>query len=253
MVRVGGLLAVAVISVASHTSLLGAAEPKTLSPPSFLYLPSQNDNSALSMDCDGQPPFSTLHCSFTQVTVSRSSQTEEKRQSFVKDLSSAPWTELQKTLAEMCPKLDGRAPEMLMPDPGSAKAASRAELISRARPLCACKDVTCARAEFATFFGGLERDQCAVWTNAFERDFTRAPGERKWVSNPGPQGLCNVVDVVVIESDESGWLWTYTQTRVTLDRSNKLCESKEPNLKMVYSSHAVDTGFAKCSSIKFGL
>lgn len=204
------------------------------------------------MDCDGEPPFSTIHCKFTQATVTRSSPTEDERRKMIDALKAEPWEKLRMSLNEICRKIREQSPANLPPKEGSDKAASWVQFLERAKPLCACQTAECARQQFTTFFTGLEDGLCKVRTNTFEREFTRTPGRKKWISNPGPEGICDAVTVIVIEAEESGYLWTYTQTRVTADTTSELCKGFEFNVPVVYSWKALETVFADCKSIKFG-
>lgn len=68
--------------------------------PSFTYLPSREDNSALSMECDGRRPFDEMRCTFTQVTVSKPSVDDTKElEESLRELGTAREAELRKPQA----------------------------------------------------------------------------------------------------------------------------------------------------------
>jgi len=226
--------------------------------PYFFYLPSQDDNSALSMECHGTPPFNSMSCRFTQVTVSRPASGDAKsQQEAIAELDSMPWDKLRALRDDMCGNLN--APKTrewrLIPRQGSAKAAGQARALAMIRPICGCRDAACVRAQFSAYLA-LERETCKVWVNTFDVDFKRASRERRWVSNSEPEGLCNVVTAIVIEQeagDKAGVKWTYTQTRLAADTTSPLCKAFELNVPAVNSWKALGTISLDCKSIEFGL
>lgn len=68
-----------------------------------------------------------------------------------------------------------------------------------------------------------ERDEraCRISTQRFTVDLERI-GPTRWTGNV-PQSGCASVTTVVLDADASFTGWTYTQTRVAVDRSDPLC------------------------------
>lgn len=235
-------------------SLLEAAAPSSAkqreTSPGFFYLPSRTENSAVTLDeCDGDPPYLHLVCHFTQVGVSRDNADELAKSQ--KELSSAPDVEIAKGLAGLqkeCP--------VKMADGYSSLSAEKKAAADRTSTLfadvCACRDVSC----FRTAMGRLIEDQadtCRVWTYHFTLELDRVIGERKWISNPGPQGLCNMVTVVVIEEDrDRPSLWSYTQKRITVDRSGEFCKNLDAEQTLVNTWNAPSSILINCKKIEFG-
>lgn len=67
-----------------------------------------------------------------------------------------------------------------------------------------------------------EARTCSTFTQTFSLDFQKI-GKGKWLSNPGPGGLCQIVKIYELEGE--GGLWTLTETRVTAgETKGPLCE-----------------------------
>ncbi len=63
---------------------------------------------------------------------------------------------------------------------------------------------------------------CSTFTQTFSLDFQKI-GKGKWLSNPGPGGLCQIVKLYELQGD--GLLWTMTETRVTAgETEGPICE-----------------------------
>jgi hypothetical protein len=218
--------------------------------PGFYYLPSQTENSAVTLDeCEGDPPYLHLVCHFTQVGVSRKS-----REDVAKDrqqTSAIPDAEAAKELASIqknCPMQKAIGYAGLSPE----KRAAVDQVSSLFGAVCGCREVSCLRATMGKVIDD-EADTCKVWTYHFTLEFDRVIGERKWISNPGPQGLCNMVTAVVIEEDrDHPFLWTYTQKRITVDRSGEFCKNLDPEQTMVNSWNTPSSILMNCKKIEFG-
>ena len=232
----------------------GRVEAKDLaSPPHFYYLANQHENSALSMDCEGDPPYLSIRCHFTQVVVSRQKQAPPSQKDIAEFLAE-PWEKVRKLRDDMCTTVGrGPAADSLPPAPGSAKAAARTHYLSVVKPMCACSDAPCVWRVMQSI---VNEQTCTVWANTFDLSFSRAPGERKWISDSKPEGLCNVVTIAVIEldpKDTSEVLWTYTQTRLTADKTSSLCQHLEIGVPLVNSWRAAGSSLLDCKFVTFGL
>jgi hypothetical protein len=68
---------------------------------------------------------------------------------------------------------------------------------------------------------------CGLLVEPFSLDFKKT-GKGQWLSNPGPQGVCNVVRTYVLRRDEkndfAGSLWTITETMVARGVESPLCK-----------------------------
>ena len=185
-IRLGGV----VILVALPRVTVLAQEVELV--PNFFHLPSQDDISAISMDCDGTPPFTRMHCRFTQLAVSRPGPSDGKsHQEALAELERMPWPELRAMRDDMCKNLDTNlgSDQQLLPNDGSQKAATRARTIAMVKQLCQCTEATCARRELSSYVA-LARETCKVWMNSYEADFKRASTMRRWVSDSTPYGSC---------------------------------------------------------------
>ncbi len=75
-----------------------------------------------------------------------------------------------------------------------------------------------------------ERRTCGIFIQDFSLDFQKI-GKRKWLSNPGPSGFCNIMKVYELVGEPEHDLWTLTETRVTAGRTEGLfCEGIEEEL-----------------------
>ncbi len=83
--------------------------------------------------------------------------------------------------------------------------------------------------------------------------------QKKWISNPGPQGLCNVVTVKTLEAPGEGYtLWKFTQVTVSVDVDTKrnnlgdqICGGIELNKPVIYSWDIPTDLIIDCQCIKY--
>lgn len=184
-----------------------AAEPKRERLPFFGHIANAKENSALSMDCEGDP-LGTIDCSFTQVTVSvRGAAEVEKARTEMKaeGLTPSQRAEIRST----CSKMKAAPPET-----PPQRAALTQLVIGRFARACACRDDRCFDRELIEALAAGER-KCKIWTHTFEARLNRVLGQRKWVGMSEATGICQAVNATVVESDEKGLYWTFTQTRLT--------------------------------------
>lgn len=79
-----------------------------------------------------------------------------------------------------------------------------------------------------------EKRTCTADTQSFSLTFQRI-GKWKWVSNPGPAGLCNILKVYELNGmseKRTGFtnLWKMTETRVSADSTPSMCKGVEEEL-----------------------
>lgn len=225
-----------------------------LGPPRFSHLPSKTENSALSMECEGSAPYSAITCHFTQVMISPPSADEIKSSdAAAKDLEGAPWEELRKLRKDACDNVLSAKSRINPPGLTAGKVALRNSFVGAMARACECRDAPCVRSVWISL---LRRRSCRVWANTFTVEFRRVPGEQKWISKAEPEGLCNVVTVIVIELDPTdtklGMKWTYSQTRVAVDTSSPLCKGFELNAPLANAWDEPSATMLTCDDFTFG-
>jgi hypothetical protein len=94
---------------------------------------------------------------------------------------------------------------------------------------------------------------CKITTNYFTKDFDRV-SKSKWLSNPGPRGLCNLVIVTTLErKDESNpYSIVYKQTKVDGD-TDDLCSSNQFHRPYIFSYKYPQNIKFKCEYFEPGL
>lgn len=100
----------------------------------------------------------------------------------------------------------------------------------------------------------LQSATCTISVKTFDQHFTRV-SQDKWLSNPGPVGLCNVVRIATLEKtpDIRSPLWTYTETVVTADQDETCKEWVKVGKTYISSWNAPRTfKFETCKYIEFG-
>jgi hypothetical protein len=228
-----------------------AADPPRESLPFFGHIASPQENSALSMDCDGDP-LGTIDCSFTQVSVTaeepakRTERLAKLRDEIAKarTVTAAERAEMR---SDMC-KREANPPAGL-----PERVAVWRKMVDAFAPACACKNDNCFDSEVLKAFIVLaEGRKCRVWTHNFNASMTRVRGERKWVGMSEPTGLCRTVNATVIESDDKGILWKFTQTRLTADTASEPCKDLAVNKPIVYSWDTEADALLDCDVIGFG-
>jgi hypothetical protein len=96
-----------------------------------------------------------------------------------------------------------------------------------------------------------EQDKCTAATSVFSADFVKV-SDRKWVSNNGPEGICGVVSVFILEREPNyDNLWTYTEKYIyTNNNADRICKLAHDSTSM-YSWNAGKTVRLKCEDFKF--
>lgn len=70
---------------------------------------------------------------------------------------------------------------------------------------------------------------CQVFVQSFSLEFKKI-GHRKWLSNPGPGGRCQILKIYELTGEESHNLWQMTETRVTAGSNEGICQDVEQEL-----------------------
>ncbi|WP_147446639.1 hypothetical protein [Corallococcus sp. CA047B] len=218
-----------------------------------MLIPAVDSNAWLTMDCTGEAPFKTIDCTFTQLSVTRKSDAEvaaevakektdiashmnEMRQGRSKACSAKIVSELRKDVA-------GKASDITE---GRRKALTTA--LDQFESMCACKDDVCLVDAYLRMKETTAKT-CHISSNAYTMSFTRM-SKTKWVNQPKPSGICNVVTAVVLERrDDSGLLWTYTQTRLAVDDENALCKGFDFTKPLVFATGGASAIALDCSAV----
>ncbi|MGI0014737.1 MAG: hypothetical protein ACREBU_15045, partial [Nitrososphaera sp.] len=196
------------------------------------FLGTNTDYAAIAMQCEGEPPYSKMTCSFTQTRIRQKdpATVEKERAELKANLEKMPEPELLKKF-KPGPKELAQYTEYKQ----SVLAASRAKDYVTAKRLAVqrafdssdamntCKDKPCL-IEALMRKSDDEQQTCSISSHNFSAEFKRI-GPHKWVSNQGPQGMCNVVLVQTLEHESNEpILWTFTQSTVTGDTSEPFCK-----------------------------
>ncbi len=201
-----------------------AAQAKDLMPPSYLLLGTFTSNSTLKFDCEGEgeAPYRAVACDLTLVSISRvTAEQKSKAKADLAQIDTMSDSDFRKAsqqladmdLANLRARMTKSTPEQAtyLSDLGEA-----VKLLQGSRGRQAIKAAGAKMNE-------LEENTCTVRLTRNQLRFQRV-SERRWVSNPGPQGLCNVVTVHVLENDPAGaFLWKFTETTVSADVEKKAC------------------------------
>lgn len=237
-----------------------AIPKKMINAPQFFNLGKANGNDILKMECQGQgDEYSNIDCEFTQLLIIKKTESElaeerEKRKQEYSKITNKEFNEAKKNLKlgeitkERRTLLDSLTPEKkkyteklfsLMENIRKSK--NKAELIK-------------ALEEFSEF----EDKCCTIRINTWKEQFQRT-SQFKWIANPGPQGLWNVVRISTLETNYDYYLsWKYTNVTVSADcdkkRNNffdKICNEIELNKPVIYSWDIPTESILDCQCIKY--
>lgn len=231
--------------------------------PHFSSIAAAENNSTLSMECTGSAPYAEIDCSFVQVVVATKNEDEinKKLIEFDKDFSNLKESEIVKKLEEPCTLSKGDYEKKydwhLLSNEKKKFIEDDFEKFSR---VCKClknssvligkNKKECITSEMKEL--ELKKiKSCRVWTNTFELSFKRVD-VNKWLSNPGPKGICDFVNIATIEKEEkSDFLWNFSQTRVTGDTKSDLCKGFDYNKPVVFSWKHPTQANVNCENITF--
>ncbi len=237
------------LSLVATVGLVLAADgagPERETLPFFVHIANSRDNSALSMECEGDP-LKTIECSFTQVTVTvyGAQQVEDARA----QMKQAPLTAAQRneTRQSLC------SPQTPPPSINGPleRVALKARVLAQFKRVCSCPDDACFDREIVDTLAAQER-KCKVWTHTFKATLKRVIGQHKWVGTSEPSGPCQAVNATVLESDEDGLFWTFTQTRLTADTTSRQCKGPSVSEPATYSSKINGAALLGCEVVEFG-
>jgi len=230
--------------------------------PQFFHLGRTNGNDVIKMECEGQPPnYIDIDCQFTQVSVFKKTPAElaeakkqrqkdydkmtpkdfnDTKNSF-KNIKKELTKERQALLNSMTPEKKLYSKRFVDSFEAMSSAKNKEELIKMMEDNYALDDKCC-------------EIRIHTWKNQFKRI-----SQLKWLSNPGPEGLCNVVRVFTLEANDDNYLlWKYTEVAVSVDvdkkrndLGDKICGEIELNKPAVYSWDIPTDFVGDCECIKY--
>jgi hypothetical protein len=218
--------------------------------PHFRLQGVRGTNSGLSMWCAGHEPYNEMDCSFTQIfihsTPSEITLTEKKNlvtegnKLTNKDFDIIKETDKEK----LSKKIDTSTREQ------KAYIQDSLKMIERLIKAQNKAQIINAMSDMIDFQGAT----CTISQQTFDRHFTKI-SKNKWIYNPGPVGLCNVVRIATLENTpEFPSLWTYIEKTEAFDNSDATCKEWVGNPKTFISSWDNPSGFKfdQCKYFQFG-
>ncbi len=222
-------------------------------PPHFNFMGSIGNNSAMAMKCYGEAPFQEIDCAFTQVMISATSAKDlaDRKVEAIKELEKVQQKEIQSLKKELT-ATDMEKFQNRMKNASPEQQAYAQDLVSIIKAITSSKDKVSLKKALLDQ-QDLEGATCSITLNTFEQHFSRI-SKNKWLYNPGPAGLCNVVRVSTLENSEAyPELWTYTSTTVTADKDPACQKWVEVGATMVTSWDSPKAfKFGQCKYIQIG-
>jgi hypothetical protein len=220
-------------------------------PPSFLTLASFDNNAKVHIECEGNAPYPVFDCTLTFLSIHHKTDAEAKQAqadlSQIDKVSDADIAKLKETYsAESIAKMQSR-----MARATPEQRAYMTEVVAMGKQITAAS--TRANLKLAmSKFNDMDQDTCGMRISQAKLTFSKA-GKHRWVYNPGPEGLCKVVQVGVLEVEHTA-LWKYTTTSVSADTDGQLCGTLKNSLNKpeVYSWDAPGTVATSCKFLDIG-
>jgi len=254
-------VAVLVAAVAPIAALAQPAGEKLQLAPMFVKMISQRENAALTMSCVGDPPFRTLTCEFTQVSVRGADKDKLAREQReiapeVEKLRSKPkeYAEMVQKFRSLCATSEEQIRTRLDKMKGQlvGRTERAIEGLHDVRAACRCGDDL--RCILETMARNEQRSPtCTVSTMQFGPITFDRRALRKWVAKHEAPGCPGLVTIIVLEHEESSvYQWTMTQTRTGVPGKGRICESLDLNIPLVFSWKFDEPAKVDCSAVKFG-
>ena len=183
------------------------------------------------MDADCEKKLDgSIECQFVQMMfqIKDEKETTEELTEFRATFSKASAKETERTLVS-CSDVK-KYFETLKREVSSEKVAALDSQMKKSVDLCKCKMSVSPKSCLETWYENSIKNslhECRLpMVNPFTLSFKKVGN--KWISNPGPQGICDVVSVGTLEQhDPKDWvLVKFTQIRVSKS-DDKLCEHLE--------------------------
>ena len=240
-----------ILAVIGTIQRVAVAQGKLDGPPTILNLGSNANDGSVSVTCNGKAPYSKLSCRVYHVEVTRTSLGgyQESRAALQKELATTSEAGLLRKMKSQCSDLPSDF-EKKLTTYSEGRAASARDGYEDMKALCACTTKQCISSvmlEQQTH----EQDECTVHSTLFAIDLVKV-GDRNWVSNNGPEGICGVVSVFTIEHEPNyANLWTYTEQYIyTNNAADAVCKLAH-NQTSTYSWKAGKSVRLKCEEFKF--
>lgn len=216
------------------------------SAPEFHFIGAKDSASALSGECQFEGARrDKIECVFRQLMLIKPDvKTLDQALAEALQGSIKNWSTLAGAVRKNCKNL------------GRPAARDQEFLYAKISGVCNTKypnDEALVRAFYGVLLD-VENGRCKIATNEFTQQFRRAGN--KWISDSTPKGICDVSNVSVLESEENGVLFTFTQTRMVVGNTQGvLCKGVEESVgkPVVFSWKYRDNyTIESCKSLAFG-
>lgn len=176
---------------------------------------------------------SVLSCSFTQILLSYLFSKEYIEQNLA--AAEEILTAQHRTWDSICDNSKG-LPPLIVPPVNDRNDPAIGEALINLRTACNRKDTSSVKNSLFNLTR-VQNRSCSIVVNKWSAKF-RKIAEWKWINNPGPEGLCNLVRVEVFECDKYG-NWQFRTTRVEADKNEHCSYQQEQLNKPRISSESI--------------
>jgi hypothetical protein len=228
--------------------------------PHFYALGKVNSNDALKMECEGQGPlYPNITCTFTHVTITKKTEAELAEERKKRQLDSSKMSDKDFNIMKTSPKKEKITKERLalLNSLTPEKKGYSDRIMTMAQNI----DKSTNKTELFNIINDFSEfvDRCcSIGITTWQAQFEKV-SQYKWISNPGPQGLCNVVRIKTLEANDDMYLlWKLTEITVSVDVDktrndmfDKICSGIEINKPTVYSWDVPTDMIMDCQCIKF--
>lgn len=205
-------------------------------PPRYAMLGSFSSNDVLKLDCSDHASTTEVTCKEILITINRMSEKEKTdADKGLDDIDKVSDADFQKTNGIFTPESLDKMKRRLQRST-QEQAAYSAVLLASLTKLDGARDRAAFKSTGRTM-NAMEADTCNIRTYTGATTYERVSPYR-WISNPGPRGICDVVTVAVLESTKQyPGLWKQTVTTLSANTDLKSCEFYKDSLNKptVYS------------------
>lgn len=223
-----------------------------VTPPRYITIGSYGRNNLLNIECDGKKPFHNIDCKITILIISKSDDAEKRKsKNEIDELKIISQKDLQ-SLKDSFSSKDIEKKQLLMNNATTEQKEYFNDFVSLSKEAKKINDVSGVK-NFLQKFNDIQENTCRIKLRHAESTFERV-SENKWVSNPGPQGLCNVIRIQTLEnSKEYPMLWKFSEVTVSTDSDGPLCEglANDLNKPTVYAWDAPASMKFDCKYLEY--
>jgi len=243
------LLTLGMIAAMRHVAL---GQDRLNGPPTIRDLGSNVTDGTVSVECAGNESYSELSCNVYHLSLDRMPIEEYQtlRAALQKDLATTTDAYFQPLKALWCNAAIKGSIQKDITSYSPGRAEEVRNRYKRNEGFCGCATKDCyisVRLEQQT----QDLNECTFSSTVFTANFVKV-GDRKWVSNNGPEGICGVVSVLTIEHEPNyANLWTYTEQRTYTNNGDGLCKGLANSTTLTYSWKSEKAVRLKCEEIKF--